>query len=139
MEDTGRTFFIDVDGTIVKHLSNGEIDAIVEKLKSGELSADYCEPLLDGVRDFWKTFAPDDRIIITTARTESHRALTERIFKKNGLKFHLLVMDLTSGSRYLINDVVSPADTKAIAINVIRDVGIKQTYNLQHYTQSTHW
>lgn len=114
---TGKTYFIDVDGTIVKHVSNDEID---EKIMKGEV---FEEILLPGVHQLWEQFQPNDKIVITTARKESHRALTEKIFTSNNLRIDVMLMDLPSGPRILINDSPDSLYKKAIAINVKRDGG----------------
>jgi hypothetical protein len=113
----GKTYFIDVDGTIVPHLSNRELDKIVQSGKS------YIEELLPGVKELWNTFQEDDVIIITTARTEAHRLLTEKTLFTNNLRFDKLIMNLPSGPRYVINDTPDVTFPKAIAINVKRNEG----------------
>jgi hypothetical protein len=113
----GRTFFIDIDGTIVKHLDNNEIDYIIEN------NCTLRELLLPGVKDLWESFHEDDYIIITTARTEKHRKFTEKLFDENNLYYDLLIMDLPSGPRIIINDVNDVDDNKAIGINVLRNTG----------------
>lgn len=113
----GKTYFIDIDGTIVIHLSNDEIDFIIEKYN------DFSEFLLPGVKELWKRFKEQDKIIITTARAERHRQMTEKIFHQNNLRYDILLMDLPSGPRILINDSPDLLFQKAIALNVQRNVG----------------
>jgi hypothetical protein len=113
-----KTYFIDVDGTIVKHISNDEIDRMI-----AQNQFDFEEILLPGIHELWKQFDRDDKIIITTARREAHRTLTEKIFKTNNLRFDVMLMDLPSGPRILINDTPNMLYKKAIAINVKRDTG----------------
>jgi uncharacterized HAD superfamily protein len=114
---TAKTYFIDVDGTIVKHVSNDDLDRTLENNKILE------EVLLPGVHELWSAFEANDKIIITTARKEAHRKITEAIFTSNNLRFDVMLMDLTSGQRILINDTPNLLEKKAIAINVKRDVG----------------
>lgn len=117
----GRTYFIDIDGTIVKHLENAEIDYLIEnniKLK---------EQLLPGVIELWKSFSIDDFIIITTARSEKHRQFSEKLFSENNLRYDLFIMNLPSGPRIIINDVIDVKYKKAIAFNVMRDLGLKNS------------
>lgn len=114
---SGKTYFIDIDGTIVKHISNDDIDNM---LNNGTM---FEEVLLPGVHQLWDKFQPNDKIVITTARKESHRQITEKIFSQNNLRFDLLIMDLPSGQRILINDSPDSLYKKAIAINVKRDGG----------------
>ena len=112
---THKTYFIDIDGTIVKHLNNIQLDEILE--------SEHKEELLPGVKTLWNTFHKNDKIIITTARKEKHRTFTELIFSKNELRYDALIMDLASGPRILINDTPSITYKKALAINVQRDKG----------------
>lgn len=120
-----RTFFIDIDGTIVKHLSNDELDKIIYDISTNQKhESSFKEILLPGVLEFWNSINDNDKIIITTARKESHRKLTEKIFFDNGLRFDMMIMDLPSGKRILINDSPLSFCKKAIAINVIRDNGL---------------
>ena len=114
---SNKTYFIDVDGTIVKHVSNEDLDNILETNQLFE------EILLPGVHQLWSQFQPEDKIIITTARRESHRVLTEKIFSSNNLRFDSMIMDLPSGPRILINDTPDSLYKKAIAINVKRNDG----------------
>lgn len=123
----GRTFFIDIDGTIVKHLDNTEIDYIIEN------NCGLKELLLPGVKELWESFFNDDYIIITTARTEKHRQFTEKLFHENNLFYDLLIMDLPNGPRIVINDVKDNEDSKAIGINVIRNTGLYKNKYLEKY------
>jgi hypothetical protein len=114
----GKTYFIDVDGTIVKHLSNDDLNKILNEEHK------YKEELLPGVKELWKTFGEDDCIIITTAREElKHKAMTEKIFKENGLRYNQMIFNLPCGPRVVINDTPDIMFKKAIAINVMRNGG----------------
>ena len=121
--EIGRTYFIDVDGTLVPHLSNVELDGIIESENYNFDSKR--ETLLPGVKELWATFKEQDTIIITTARRESHREMTENIFRNNGLRYDKLIMDLPSGPRIVINDTTDSLYQKAIGINVMRNSGFR--------------
>jgi bisphosphoglycerate-independent phosphoglycerate mutase (AlkP superfamily) len=114
-----RTFFIDIDGTIVKHLSDEELDLILKEKTKDE----FREELLPGVSHFFKSLNKDDTVIFTTARMEEHRQITEEMLKHNGIHYSQLIMGLSCGPRYLINDTVNCLYQKSIAINVLRDTG----------------
>lgn len=114
----GKTYFIDVDGTIVGYKTWDELREF-ENLPLENVN----EVLLPGVKKFWEKILPEDKIIITTARYESHRMFTEKIFRDNGLRFDMLIMNLPNGPRILINDTPDILKEKAIAINVKRDGG----------------
>jgi uncharacterized HAD superfamily protein len=110
-----QTYFIDIDGTIVPHLSNTYLDEVVQNNIIIE------ENLLPGVKEFWNKLDESDKVIFTTARTEKHRVLTEHTLKRHQLRYDVLLMDLPSGPRVLINDYVD--EHKAFAVNVKRDQG----------------
>ena len=116
-EDNGKTYFLDVDGTLVKHLNTVELDDMLKE------DAHKDEELLPGVLDLWQRIMPEDCVIVTTARNERHRKITENIFKRHNLRFDLMIMDLPWGPRILINDTPDIFWKKAVAINVKRDAG----------------
>jgi uncharacterized HAD superfamily protein len=119
-----RTFFIDIDGTIVKNLSNEELDLILKEKTKGE----FKEELLPGVSHFFKSLNEDDTVIFTTARTEEHREMTEEMLKHNEISYSQLIMGLSCGPRYLINDTPNVFYKKSIGINVLRDTGFGDTF-----------
>lgn len=112
-----KTYFIDIDGTIVKHLTNNDLD---EKMS---LSKNDPEILLDGVKEFWETFDKDDIIIITTSRKQCYKTLTKKIFEDHKLRYDVLLMGINTGPRILINDTTDILFNKAIAINIKRNTG----------------
>lgn len=115
LSDIGKTWLIDLDGTIVTHnayLSVGD-------------------ELLPGVQEFWSKLSIKDIVIITTARSDLYRKSTEDFLRGKGLNFHHLIMNLPKGERILINDMKPDNTSMAHAINLIRDYGlqsIKLTY-----------
>lgn len=121
----GKTYFLDVDGTIVPHKTLEELDAATT-------NAECLDYPLPGVKELWGTFTPDDIIIITTARSERHRRFTEMFFQKYGLRYNLMLMDLPNGPRILINDTPYIFFQKAIAVNVMRNGGVNFNANCNH-------
>lgn len=120
-ENNGMTYFIDIDGTIVHHKTENDLE---ELLFSDSDDKESVEELLPNVKEFWTNIEDHDNIIIiTTARSEKYRCLTEKIFKKFNLKYHQLIMDLRTGPRVIINDTPDLTFQKAISINVKRDQG----------------
>lgn len=117
-----KTFFIDIDGTIVPNLTNDQIDQIILT------QPDYLEELLPGVHHFFSSLKPDDTIIFTTARLESHRSFTEKTLKTHGISYHSLIMGLSCGERVLINDTPNVFYQKAVAVNVLRDTGFGDSF-----------
>jgi hypothetical protein len=112
----GKTYFIDLDGTLVHHKTIADLDKILT-------NPTLREHLLKGVQELWTHFSDDDYIVITTARSSRYQAFTERIFVENSLRYNKILFDLQSGPRVLINDTPNIASQKAIAINVQRNAG----------------
>jgi hypothetical protein len=118
----GKTFFIDIDGTIVKHLD------IIE-LAHYNLDPNFIQVLLPGVDLFFKSLSIYDTIIFTTARSSIYREMTERTLNYHNITFKYLIMDLSQGQRILINDTEHVLYHKAIGINVLRNVGFTNNNN----------
>ena len=107
-----HTWFIDLDGTILKH--NGYI---VEKK----------DTLLKGVKSFFKKIPKKDKIILTTSRKKKYAKKTINFLKKNKLHYNKIIFDLPYGERILINDIKPKNKLKtAIGINVKRDCGLNK-------------
>jgi NDP-sugar pyrophosphorylase family protein len=110
-----KTIFCDIDGTIVKHAH-----------KFSHIGVEESE-ILPGVIDKFNEWdSKGHTIILTTARKESSRAMTEMQLSKLGLCWDYLLMGVTSGERILINDKLKNKDRdRSVAINVITDQGFK--------------
>lgn len=108
-----KTIFCDIDGTILKHSHKF----------SDLLSTD--PQVLDGVLNKFNEWdSKGYKVILTTARKESARAMTEKHLSDLGLSWDVLLMGMTSGTRVLINDKLMLEDSdRAIAVNVITDLG----------------
>ena len=109
---SNKTFFIDIDGTILRHL-----DSFTEVMKTEDIPS-----LPDAAEKICKWHCQGDRIIITTARPESMRERTIKQLDNAGIMYDQLVMSLTSGCRVLINDYEPDTATKAEARNVRRNI-----------------
>jgi NDP-sugar pyrophosphorylase family protein len=112
-----KTIFCDIDGTILKHLH--KFSDVVKT-----------EPeILNGVINKFNDWdSKGYKIILTTARKESSRSITEKHLQSLGLCWDVLLMNMTSGNRFLINDKLLPEDNnRAIAINLITDSGFDNT------------
>jgi hypothetical protein len=110
--DQFMTIFCDIDGVIV------------------ETSASYMKPYLgttDGLYDNIEVLnelynAPRAMIIMTTARPESSRKITEEQLERVGLKYDKLIMGLPHAKRIVINDfAASNIYPSCSAINLHRD------------------
>lgn len=112
-----KTFFIDIDGTILVQGDKWESGKVADEREFKETPG--------SVRKINKLYTDGHMIILTTARAEPYRLRTESQLERIGLQYHKLIMSLPTGQRVLINDrkPEEEIDT-AIAINLDRDVGL---------------
>ena len=144
-----NTWFVDIDGTIVEHKNNEQLDERLMVLakkqsffingKSDIKDAELLdEKILPGVKDFWLKIPEKDVIILTTAREHRHRWLTEQMLKFFDLRYDQIIFAIGSEKRFLINDrepfkkgrerpSMNPLKDKAIAINVGRNEGLSSS------------
>jgi uncharacterized HAD superfamily protein len=108
-----KTYFIDIDGTLLEHIEDFENVYQYSVLKA-----------LPGAKE--KTVqwhCEGHMIILTTARAESLRDITETQLRNAGVVYDLLLMGLGSGKRVLINDIKDRYSfNKADAHNIIRNI-----------------
>lgn len=107
--DLGHTWFIDLDGTILKH--------------NGYLSGD--DQLLPGVKELWDRIPLTDCIIITTGRSDEYREASLKLLKDNGLRFNHAIFNLPLGERIVVNDIKPGGLKTAVSWNVQRDRGFQ--------------
>jgi hypothetical protein len=109
-KNLSHTWFIDLDGSIVKH--NGYI-------------VDKEDSLLDGVSVFFRNIPTKDIIIITTSRKKKFKKKTIEFLKKNKIRFNEIMFDLPYGERILINDIKPNQKLNtSISINLKRNYGL---------------
>tara|TARA_R110002020_G_scaffold55309_1_gene153540 strand:+ start:22883 stop:23242 length:360 start_codon:yes stop_codon:yes gene_type:complete len=110
-----KTFFIDIDGTLLKH-----------KGDFSDISTD--EPkILPYVREKMNEWCSKEyNIIIVTARRESVRSVTEHQLQSLGIPYDQLIMGIGKGERIIINDKRPNGDITASAINIDRDMGFTE-------------
>ena len=109
-KNLSHTWFIDLDGSIVKH--NGYI-------------IDKEDSLLDGVSVFFRNIPTKDIIIITTSRKKKFKKKTIEFLNKNKIRFNEIMFDLPYGERILINDIKPNQKLKtSISINLKRNYGL---------------
>jgi len=108
------TFFVDIDGTLVKYR------------KFSELATSTLTPIQDVVEYVNSNYDLGSVIIITTARPESYRDYTVEELKRIGVRYHQLVMDCGRGTRVVLNDM-DPENPiqRAVGINFVRDGGFE--------------
>ena len=125
-EELDKTWFVDLDGTVLKHRTNNEIDNFINKY--GEKSHLEEVPLVDRIR-FFRNLPKGDIIIVTTARLEHQREHTLRALNHWKMPYNNIIFDIPSGPRIVVNDIKPPltAGNKhyldaAYALNVNRNV-----------------
>ena len=102
----GKTWILDLDGTIVKH--NGYKE-------TGE------DIFLPGAREFLNSIQETDCIIFLTSRTATEEQLTRNFLMKNEIRYDHIIFNAPYGERILINDEKPSGLKTAIAINTKRD------------------
>ena len=105
-----KTWILDVDGTLVKH--NG-------------YKIDGCDTLLDGVSEFFATLAPNDKVVLLTARKEEHLEALKDFLAQNNIRYDVILTDMPMGERILVNDRKPSGLDMAFAVNKDRDADFK--------------
>lgn len=85
-----KTWFIDLDGTILRY----------NLLKSAVCQ----DKLLPGVKELWDRIPKKDHIVLITARPKYLKKHTIRFLEKHGIRFDDILFNLPNGERILIND-----------------------------------
>jgi hypothetical protein len=82
--------------------------------------------LLDGVLEKFEQWKYDEcRIILTTARPESMRDITEHQLRGHKLFWDDLIMGLPRGPRVVINDTKDDGTITAFGVPVVRNAGLR--------------
>ena len=122
--DKPKTIFCDLDGTVLKHCHKfSDLNKITPEV-------------LPGVNDKFNEWdSKGYKIILTTARKESAREMTEEHLRSLGLCWDHLIMGVSSGVRVLINDKLRDEDSdRSVAVNLVTDSGFDsvdwERYNL---------
>ena len=115
-----KTWFVDIDGTIVEHRSNKEISEATH------------EKLLPGSKEFLQEARQrGDQIILTTARLTIHSEHTERMLDDFGIPYDEIIYNLSPYERIVVNDIKPIGENRnyemytAFAINVKRNRGLE--------------
>jgi hydroxymethylpyrimidine pyrophosphatase-like HAD family hydrolase len=109
------TFFVDIDGTIVKYR------------KFSELSTSVLTPIQDVIDFLNKSYDEGAHIVITTARPPQYELFTKQELEKLGVKYHQMIMGIGRGTRVVLNDKdpEMPELPRAWGINFTRDKGLQ--------------
>jgi hypothetical protein len=117
LEKVVKTIFCDIDGCLIAQVEN-YMEHIANKRKF---------EVLPGTLAKLKEFETKDyRLILTTARKEGSRKITEQMLAELGVFYDQLVMGLGIGPRVVINDLKPGREDipMAEAINLKRNEGI---------------
>ncbi len=115
MDPRPKTIICDIDGTLILHN------------KPSDVAKKSCElVLLDGTLDKLNEWERNGyNIILLTGRKESMRQVTINQLSQLGIYYDQLIMGVGGGPRYLVNDYKPDGTESAFAINVKRNIGIK--------------
>jgi hypothetical protein len=102
----GKTWILDLDGTIVKH--NG-------------YKLDGKDSLLAGAETLINQISKEDMVIIITSRKEMYRDMTEEFLHEHQIPYDCIVFEAPYGERILVNDRKPSGLDMAIAVNTERD------------------
>ena len=110
-----KTIFSDIDGTLIEQVNFENLDANVVNV-------------LPGVREkMLEWYDAGHYIVLTTARPEALRGITEIQMNKAGIRYDQLVMGIGREERILINNNSSkdPERNRAFGVPVLRDGGFE--------------
>jgi hypothetical protein len=102
----GKTWILDLDGTIVKH--NG-------------YKLDGKDSLLAGAETLINQISKEDMVIIITSRKEMYRDMTEEFLHEHQIPYDYIVFEAPYGERILVNDRKPSGLDMAIAVNTERN------------------
>ncbi len=102
-----KTWFFDLDGTLVKH--NG-------------YKIDGRDTLLPGAKEYLAGIPEEDKVIIITSRTEEYRTETEIFLEENAVRYDMILFNMPMGERIVVNDRKPSGLETAVAVNLDRDV-----------------
>lgn len=111
----GKTWLMDIDGTICKH--NG-------------YKINGHDTLLPGAKEFFEQLSSDDKVIFITSRKMDVAKQTEDFLKENGIRYDEIIYGLPYGERILVNDKKRSGLKTSVAINTERDNFMEQIFEV---------
>jgi len=107
-----RTFFIDLDGTVLMHGHR------YSNLYKGQEACPGVVEALDELDSL------GHKIILVSARKESSRKFTEENLARLGIPYDQLILGVSQGKRVVVNDIISEASApRTGTVDVITDKG----------------
>ena len=106
LSNLGKTWILDIDGTLVKH--NGYL-------------IDGYDILLEGVKEFFEKISSEDKVVLMTARKEEYLPQLKEFLAQNNIRYDYLLTDMPMGERILVNDDKPSGLKCAYAVNKKRD------------------
>jgi NDP-sugar pyrophosphorylase family protein len=108
-----RTFFIDLDGTVLLH---GHRYSNLNK--EGQEACPGVIAALDEIDSL------GHKIILVSARKESSRRFTEKNLARLGIPYDQLILGVSQGKRVVVNDMISSlSEPRSSCVDVITDKG----------------
>jgi hypothetical protein len=114
----GHTWFLDLDGTLVKH--NGHL-------------TDGHDTLLAGADALLAQIPSSDLVVIITSRTEAHREATVRFLADHGIRYDHIIFGAPFGERIVVNDAKPSGLRTAVSVNLGRDEGPQLTVTVDEH------
>jgi hypothetical protein len=127
-----KTWFIDIDGTILEHRENKEIVGGCH------------EVLLPGSREFVNNRFIEDVVILTTARPKITTDITIKVLADFGILYDQIIFECGHRERIIVNDI-KPVNAEdggdrfepfktAYSLNVVRNMGLSKykTYLMEN-------
>ena len=115
MNNKPKTIICDIDGVLLEHRNQG----LSSQLNSA--------PLRGTIEKINEWDAKGYNIILITGRRESLRNKTEQQLLMYDIFYDQLIMGFGGSDRVLVNDRKSDGRTTAFAVNIDRNVGLKET------------
>jgi len=103
-----KTWLVDLDGVLVEH--NGHLRG--------------ADRLLAGAQAFSKQVAPQDVVVLLSARAEAWQSQSVSLLREAGLRIDRVLFGLPTGERILINDRKPSGLETAFCLNLARDEGL---------------
>ena len=85
----GKTWFFDLDGTLLKSTSNEKLDQLMSKYGK---SSHRQEEVLTSSKQFLKNIPKSDQVVLTTARAKRHKDHTIKVLEYVGIKYNQIIM-----------------------------------------------